>query len=507
MTFDIDKVKRKLLVKYPSFGSIVANLDYSEDVNCKDYNGNPTAGTNGSIIAYHPDFINSLTEAEQLFIIAHEVCHVAFDHIKRSLGKDPEVWNIATDAVVNAFLKHDGLTLLSSSIDMEEAINYDAEQMYQMLLERKKQNQQDNQNNKNSNNQNNQNGENDNNQDNSNMNSKNNQNNSSQNSSNKEESDNKNHDVGHDTHSMWNNNLDKNKQNGQNNENKYEQSNNKNDSNMSNDNQSSTSQDNDKQLNNESNKNNQNSENKTKEGKTEKQKQIEKQVQETTKLGEKEAFKQNRIEKRKQLEELKQELARQSHNAGVGTNNEKRNIDNIGLASPLIDWYRLLKECIKYDIDWSYKNASIEDGVVTPYLEEIPRPETEILLDTSGSISEVLLRNFLRECKNILQVSKVKVGCFDDTFHGFTEIRNENDIDNMTFVGNGGTNFDAAVNAFTRRVENKIIFTDGEANMPSMVVDAIWIVFGGKRINPPGGKVIYISDEQLDKLMGNSKTR
>jgi len=111
-----------------------------------------------------------------------------------------------------------------------------------------------------------------------------------------------------------------------------------------------------------------------------------------------------------------------------------------------------------------------------------------------------LLKNFLRECKNILKSSKVKVGCFDTKFYGFNEIRNEKDIDNMEFVGRGGTNFDTAVNAFSRRVENKIIFTDGKANMPKKSVNAIWVVFGRTKINPPGSKVIHITDEQLKKL-------
>ena len=70
----------------------------------------------------------------------------------------------------------------------------------------------------------------------------------------------------------------------------------------------------------------------------------------------------------------------------------------------------------------------------------------------------------------------------------------------MKFVGGGGTDFDVAVGAFSRRVENKIIFTDGEASMPDMPLDAIWIVFSETQINPRGGKVIYINQEQLDKL-------
>ena len=127
-------------------------------------------------------------------------------------------------------------------------------------------------------------------------------------------------------------------------------------------------------------------------------------------------------------------------------------------------------------------------------------PETEIVLDTSGSINEVLLKNFLRECKNILQHSKVKVGCFDTKFYGFHEIRTEEDIEKMRFQGGCGTDFNAAVGAFSRRVENKIVFTDGKASMPEMPIDAIWIVFGDKKINPKGGRVIYITQEQLEKL-------
>ena len=36
--------------------------------------------------------------------------------------------------------------------------------------------------------------------------------------------------------------------------------------------------------------------------------------------------------------------------------------------------------------------------------------------------------------------------------------------------------------------------------MPSTPMDAIWIVFGGRKINPVGGKVINIDDRQLEKL-------
>lgn len=408
MKLDIETIKRRLLIKYPLFGSIVAATEFVKDNNCYS-NGVPTAGTDGKKVYYHEDALNNITEDEQVFLFAHEVCHIALNHINRSEGKDKEVWNIATDGVINALLKKDGLPLIEGSVDIKKAINYDAEELYEELLKEKKDKNKDG------------------------------------------NSQSSNQDVGHDTHSAWEKALEDAK----------------------NQTQAETKND-----------------------------FLEEAQKEFESLGEKEVFKQNKTERKRNLEKLQDDLVRESHTAS--STKDLRTVKNIGNSSPLIDWRRLLKEAVKYDIDWSYRNATIEDGVVTPYLEEIPRPETEILLDTSGSVSETLLKNFLRECKNILKTSKVKVGCFDDEFYGFTEIRTEEDIDKMEFVGGGGTDFDVAVNAFTRRVENKIIFTDGESYMPDKAIDAIWIVFGDKKINPKGGKVINITGEQFERLMTNN---
>lgn len=57
-----------------------------------------------------------------------------------------------------------------------------------------------------------------------------------------------------------------------------------------------------------------------------------------------------------------------------------------------------------------------------------------------------------------------------------------------------------AVDAFSQNSDNKIIFTDGEASMPYKELDAIWVVFGNTKINPKGGKVIYIDKNKLIKL-------
>lgn len=137
MKYDITALKRKMLVKYPFFGSVVANVDYKEDKEI------PTAGTDGETIYYNPEFLERLSVEEQTFIFAHEVCHIAFNHILRSNGKDQRLWSIATDGVINQFLKSDGLKMVQGGVDMAEAIDYDAEQLYEKLLKEKQQNGQD----------------------------------------------------------------------------------------------------------------------------------------------------------------------------------------------------------------------------------------------------------------------------------------------------------------------------------------------------------------------------
>lgn len=412
MSVDIDSIKRKLLIKYPTFGSVTANLEFqaSKDI--------ATAGTDGKVLLYNPEFVSGLSEEERIFLFAHDVSHVAFKHIFRGEGKDSRLWNIATDSVLNALFKQDGLPMIEGAVDIPEAVNYDVEEMYNKLLEEKKkqQGQQGSEGNQQQGSQ------------------------GSQEQQNSQEQTEEQADVGHDTHSLWDKAIEESKK--------------------------------------------------------------EQQTNEFVQKGEKETFKQNKIERRKQLQELSKELAEQSsHEAETGIQRQGKKLSDIGIATPLIDWKKLLRQAVKYDEEWTRKNARIRNGHFRHRVEEIPIPETEILLDTSGSVSETLLRNFLRECKNILANSKVKVGCFNTEFHGFTELRRVEDIDNMSFPIGGGTDFNVAVEAFSRRVPNKIIFTDGEAPMPEKVVrNVIWVVFGNEQINPRGGKVININDEQLKRL-------
>lgn len=539
--FNMDDIKRKLLIKYPFFGSVIANVKYKEDSSVG------TAATDGEIIYYNSEFLKNIDLKQQLFVIAHEVCHIAFNHILRSENKNLDVWNTATDAVINAFLMKDGLQITDGMVNMPEAINYDAEQLYEKLLNEKNNsckecnnsdgksessnNSSSNEGNK-SNNSSGSSSDSDNQSNNdksedgtsgelnndSNNSDNSNENTSEQNSNgslNKSENSNESGNDSKDGSSSSdkepdgedeNTNTDSNKSSSSNSELKEENSN----DDMKSSEQSHKEDDDSKNSSNEkdeefSNSNHSLWKDAVKKHKEENRKnnsseELKKKHDDKEDVSEKEAFKKNREEKKKQLNDIRKMIVGETYESGDSTNEEIIQIDDIGSSKPIIDWRYVLKTNAQFDYDWSYRNSYIEDGVLNATLEEQPFCETEVLIDTSGSIDEVMLRNFLMECRNILKVSRLKIGCFDTKFYGFNEIRCIEDLKNLKIIGNGGTDFNCAVNAFSFRVDNRIIFTDGYADMPKKAVDAIWMVFGGKQINPRGGQVYYVTDDQLKKL-------
>ena len=118
----------------------------------------------------------------------------------------------------------------------------------------------------------------------------------------------------------------------------------------------------------------------------------------------------------------------------------------------------------------------------------------DIFLDCSGSTNEQTIRKFLLACKDMIAYCNVRVGCFDTKFNGFSTLKNEEDIMNLPLTRDGGTVFEAAVDAFDENVPNRIIFTDGYASMPEDSKGAYYIVYGEYNIEPKNAKVIYVAE-------------
>ena len=92
------KAKTNLVLGHPFVGSIALNLPYIIDQNI------PTAATNGKCIKFNPDFVDTLTDEELTFLVAHECFHPMLEHNFRRGERDHRKWNQAGDYVINQLL-------------------------------------------------------------------------------------------------------------------------------------------------------------------------------------------------------------------------------------------------------------------------------------------------------------------------------------------------------------------------------------------------------------------
>lgn len=99
-----DKIRQarfKLLLDHEFFGQVAVQLrlKITEDVR--------TAAVDGRTIFFNPHFVNMLTLQETVFLVAHEVWHVVFEHFLRRGNRVPQWWNMAGDYVINYLLVRD----------------------------------------------------------------------------------------------------------------------------------------------------------------------------------------------------------------------------------------------------------------------------------------------------------------------------------------------------------------------------------------------------------------
>ena len=431
-------VKRKLLAKYPRFSSEIAvsNIEFKENLKYH------TVATDGKNVYVDPNYFESLSENERIFTIAHEIMHIKFMHMFRLKDKDgkkrdPDLWNIATDAIINANLERDGFTIKEGYVNMPEALNYSAEELYQKLLEEKEKKQKEQQNEQKQEQED--------------------EKNSNKGKSDKDENQNSNEEkLQGDDHSLW--------------EDAFKQQNSK--EKEQKDKQSQKQEENDEQ-------------------------QIDMNFDER---GE---FEDNRKEKREKFKSRREKTQKDIRSA----KEETIKLGNIGESKEAIDWKVLLRrEVEKTETIWSQRRSIAENNFAYR-LEENDledEAETEVMIDVSGSVDENMVKGFLRQLKPLLKESKLQVGCFDTKFYGFKNIQTLKDINNFSIPGGGGTDLDLPVRSFSKKREiNKIIFTDGYGYMPKEDLkkeNVIWLVYGKKNFQPCCGKVINITEKQLEQL-------
>lgn len=215
-------------------------------------------------------------------------------------------------------------------------------------------------------------------------------------------------------------------------------------------------------------------------------------------------------EKQAIRDEIKEAVlsAAQTVDAGSLPANVKRIIQD--LTEPKMNWRELLRmqleSTIKSDYTWMRSSRKGWDmDAVMPGMKNDPMIDIAVAIDTSGSIGEGMLKDFLSEVQGIMDsfpAFQIHVFCFDtDTYNPV--VYDENNLDSLSeyeIAGGGGTDFDAIYRYLKHEeIEPKrlVVFTDGYPfgswGDPNYA-DTVWILHSTKTIVPPWGEYAYYDE-------------
>ena len=135
---ELQDSRANLLGFHPFTGALLMRLELVPilDDRCR------TAATDGQRIFMSIDFYDSLSEAEVLFVLAHELWHCALQHIGRCGAREHERWNLAIDQETNAMLVGEGMKLPRGAFYLQELarddsgklVHQNAEEIYETFI-------------------------------------------------------------------------------------------------------------------------------------------------------------------------------------------------------------------------------------------------------------------------------------------------------------------------------------------------------------------------------------
>lgn len=162
-------------------------------------------------------------------------------------------------------------------------------------------------------------------------------------------------------------------------------------------------------------------------------------------------------------------------------------------------WYLVEKMRGSDDFCYAVPNKKLAvTGCFSPSTFSEQTQPLAVIVDTSGSIDESLLSEFLAEIHSLvdaLNPESVHFCCADAAVHAVGEWRYGDAEIVLTVVGGGGTDFRPALawaDAIHPQVGLTIYFTDLMGEFPSKVpdVDVLWVTTTA--LKPPFGNVIQI---------------
>lgn len=116
-----DVALRWFVSSYPLLGALAAGMTIVSDVDLARGWDISIAAVNAEAAEIYINPLTTLAVEEWRFVLAHEMLHAALRHGDRLGGRDPYIWNIACDYVINGWLVEMGVG------EMPEGLLYDQE--------------------------------------------------------------------------------------------------------------------------------------------------------------------------------------------------------------------------------------------------------------------------------------------------------------------------------------------------------------------------------------------
>ena len=222
--------------------------------------------------------------------------------------------------------------------------------------------------------------------------------------------------------------------------------------------------------------------------------------------------KEMRDEIRDEFKEAVINAASNEPNAGNIPGNVKKMLKD--LTEPQMDWRELLNlnltSAIKDDYTWMRPSRrSWHMDAIMPGMNPGEAIDIAVAIDTSGSISQDMLRDFLSEvqgCMEAFTSYKIHLFCFDTQVHNPEQYDSENitSLEEYEMGGFGGTDFEPIFEYMKENEvepERLVVFTDGYpfgSWGDADYVDTLWVIHGSTSIEAPFGTTAYY-DEHKNK--------
>ena len=127
-----------LLLRHPFFGNMATRLRI---IAADEWLG--TAAVDGRNLYYNTQFFNAMNNKEIEFVVAHEILHMVFDHMGRRDDRDPMIYNISADYIVNNTLVRDRIGTIPSIVKCYQDFKYEgwtSEEVYDDVYEQAEEN-------------------------------------------------------------------------------------------------------------------------------------------------------------------------------------------------------------------------------------------------------------------------------------------------------------------------------------------------------------------------------